>query len=245
MFMKNRRAFTLIELLVVIAIIAILAGFLMPALSRARQQAKVTACKSNLRQLGMALMTYLDTYGAMKYYPYPIEAAGGVVAGGATEPGSGFSGAAFLAALYWSSTITEAGIFLCPSSDDDNLRGKAYGDPEEQDTPPGFATYFSENEDIGADDGSGSTSEAAGNLVSYASRAMWKMPGSGRPLTDRLPSDTVMASDDTQGTANHLDGYCVLYVDGHVEWLPAPNKVGSGTEGLVGQEEPPLDMVDN
>ena len=62
-----RRAFTLIELLVVIAIIAILAALLLPALSQAKERARRAVCMSNLRQCGIALSLYGETY---RQYPH-------------------------------------------------------------------------------------------------------------------------------------------------------------------------------
>ena len=57
------RGFALIELLVVIAIIAILAAILFPVFARARAAARKTSCVSNVRQMGMAVMQYVQDYG--------------------------------------------------------------------------------------------------------------------------------------------------------------------------------------
>ena len=59
----RREGFTLIELLVVISVVALLMGLLLPALGRAREQAKFTACKANLKSYGVMAFMYIDDNG--------------------------------------------------------------------------------------------------------------------------------------------------------------------------------------
>jgi prepilin-type N-terminal cleavage/methylation domain-containing protein/prepilin-type processing-associated H-X9-DG protein len=68
--MKRNSAFTIVELLVVIAIIGVLIGLLLPAVQAARESARRTQCKSNLRQIGLALTQYLDHQGERGKFPF-------------------------------------------------------------------------------------------------------------------------------------------------------------------------------
>ena len=64
------RGFTLIELLVVIAIIAILAAILFPVFARARENARASACQSNLKQIGLGMLQYSQDYDENYVAPF-------------------------------------------------------------------------------------------------------------------------------------------------------------------------------
>ncbi|MEZ6059380.1 MAG: DUF1559 domain-containing protein [Planctomycetaceae bacterium] len=74
---QTRRGFTLIELLVVIAIIAILIALLLPAVQQAREAARRTQCRNNLKQMGLALHNYHDVHGLFPAASYLDKSPGG------------------------------------------------------------------------------------------------------------------------------------------------------------------------
>lgn len=73
---SSARAFTLIELLVVISIIAILSALLLPVLGEARKSAQTVKCKSNLKQLGIALHLYRRSFGCFPVHQWKLDLNG-------------------------------------------------------------------------------------------------------------------------------------------------------------------------
>jgi len=100
-FMQKKQGFTLIELLVVIAIIAILAAILFPVFAQAREKARAASCMSNLKQIGLAEMQYVQDYDERysgSYQPYP-------------------AGRVYYPELIFPYT-KNAGIYFCPDAND-------------------------------------------------------------------------------------------------------------------------------
>lgn len=102
------RGFTLIELLVVVAIIAVLAGMLLPALSRARDKGKSAKCQSNLRQLGLAATMYDEDFQV-----YPIGWPSSDLQVGGLFP---IWYRQLQPYLGRQPTVSGGGVFVCPSS---------------------------------------------------------------------------------------------------------------------------------
>ncbi|MEI6389886.1 MAG: prepilin-type N-terminal cleavage/methylation domain-containing protein [Verrucomicrobiota bacterium] len=107
----SQRAFTLIELLVVIAIIAILAAMLLPALSKAKEKAKQTACLNNLKQIGLGLRMYIDD--ARDWLPTPLNY--GVVPGDYQSLLNSYGWTVRLGGIPSLPNLKNYRIFYCPS----------------------------------------------------------------------------------------------------------------------------------
>jgi prepilin-type N-terminal cleavage/methylation domain-containing protein len=113
----TRKGFTLIELLVVIAIIAILAAILFPVFAKAREKARQTSCTSNLKQLGLGFIQYVQDYD--EKWP------GGIWAGtGNSNAHNDTNQAAWATQIY--SYEKSTGVYKCPDDSTQNNASSEY-----------------------------------------------------------------------------------------------------------------------
>ncbi len=248
---KSKRAFTLIELLVVIAIIAILAAILFPVFGRARENARRSSCQSNLKQVGIAILSYTQDYD--EKYPIGNYFSGDSVNIGnipwqqVVDP--------YIKGGYTGGTVANAdvakSIYVCPSyakSDPKN----AFRRPSSSYGLNYFLTKFygsiATGGVVGTDPEWNAPPKSIASVQEAARVVLAAEISGGRVVTTGNDTNNYPATGDitsaiwkafgtnwVTGRDRHFGGTNYLFADGHVKWArtPDPSYTGEVTYNLT------------
>jgi len=116
---KGKRAgLALIEVVLVVFALAVVAALVLPRLARPRKESTRIRCRHVLYRLAKGMRMYPNEHGDNAWYPCPL--------GRGATPGD-YNGAEWLASLYWTGIVSDPGVFICPSSPDQNDAGRDIG----------------------------------------------------------------------------------------------------------------------